>query len=97
MDNSKSNSMAEKSFSNSKITINDRQQATISGVEKIFEASENKMLMKVSGSNMSILGEQLSISKLDVDAGMLELNGKVNEIKFVDGKEKVNLIKKIFR
>ena len=97
MNNIMSNAEVEKSFSNSKITITDRQQTLISGVEKIFEASETKMLMRVAGSNMIMLGQQLSISKLDVDAGMLEVNGRVDELKYTEIKEKTNLIKKIFK
>ena len=97
MDNTKSNSGAEKNFANSKITIFDRQQIVISGVEKIYEASETKMLMRVAGSNMMMLGQQLNISKLDVDAGMLEVGGRVDELKYTDIKEKTNLIKKIFK
>ena len=97
MEKTKLNTATEKTFVNSKILISDRKQTSISGVEKIFEASETKMIMKVSGSNMAVLGEQLNISKLDVDAGTLELNGQINEIKFVDNKEKISLIKKIFK
>ncbi len=88
----------EKLFSNSTIVIENRGILKITGVEKIFETNENKIVLKVCGSTLNILGLNLSVEKLDVNSGNLELIGKIDEIKYSDKNlNKTNLIKRIFK
>ena len=88
----------EKLFSNSTIVIENRGILKITGVEKIFETNENKIVLKVCGSTLNILGLNLSVEKLDVNSGNLELIGKIDEIKYSDkNSNKTNLIKRIFK
>ena len=87
----------EKSFTESQLTLLNRKTLTLTGVEKVFETNENKVQVKVSGSNLLISGEGLNISRLDVETGVIEIQGIINELKYNIGETKTNLFKKIFK
>ena len=87
----------EKSFTESQLTLLNRKTLTLTGVEKVFETNENKVQVKVSGSNLLITGEGLNISRLDVETGVIEIQGIINELKYNIGETKTNLFKKIFK
>ena len=87
----------EKKFDSSEIVLKNRQDLHISGVEKVYETSETKLLIKISGSDCAVLGENMSVEKLDVESGTLGVNGKINEIRYAEGANKGNFFKRIFR
>jgi sporulation protein YabP len=87
----------EKTFTESQLTLLNRKTLTLTGVEKVFETNENKVQVKVSGSNLLINGEGLNISRLDVETGLIEIEGLINDFKYTTGETKTNLFKKIFK
>lgn len=86
-----------KEFSESQITLINRSKLTLTGVEKVYETNENKVQLKVSGSNLIITGEKLNISRLDVESGVVQIDGVINELKFQTGGNKGGFFKKIFK
>ena len=87
-----------KTFSESLLTLENRKLLKLTGVEKIFETNENKLQLKVAGSNLFIFGLSLSVEKLDVNSGILEISGEINELKYSEQNlSKTNFIKKIFK
>lgn len=86
----------EKSFKESLITLSNRKNLTVTGVEKVYEATENRVQLRVSGSNFMILGESLALGKLDIDRGQVEIDGNIREMKFNDGGGK-SFLKRIFK
>ncbi len=91
------NNQPQKSFSDSLITLQNRKNLSLTGVEKVYEASETKVQVKVAGSNLLIAGEGLTITKIDVDAGLLDLVGTVNELKYIGTENKQNFFKRLFK
>lgn len=87
----------QKSFENSTLTLQNRKSLDLTGVEKVYEASETKVQMRVAGSNLSVLGSDLSITKIDVDAGNLNMVGKIDDIKFLGEDNRQNIFKRIFK
>lgn len=87
-----------KTFNESNLLLENRKYLKLTGVEKIFETNENKLILKVAGSNLLILGNNLSVEKLDVNSGLLEINGEINELKYsAQPQNKTSFIKKIFK
>lgn len=87
----------EKTFSESQVNLLNRSTLSISGVEKVYETNESKVQIKVAGSNLQMLGEGLNIEKLDVEQGLIQINGLINELKYSTGEVKGGLFKKIFK
>lgn len=86
----------EKVFNESEIVLKNRKQLNISGVEKVYEANASKVQLRTSGSNLMILGENLSVERLSVEEGVIEISGLVCELKFNSNGGK-NFLKKIFK
>lgn len=86
----------ERVFSESQIVLKNRKQLNISGVEKVYEANASKIQLRASASNLMILGENLSVERLSVEEGVIEISGLVCEFKFNSEGSK-NFLKKIFK
>ena len=93
----KNNQKAEKTFNESQLVLKNRINLTLSGVEKVYETNENKIQLKVSNSNLLITGENLNISRLDVESGNVSVEGKINELKYLSNESKGNIFKKLFK
>lgn len=88
--------MAEhKKFTESILNLTNRQKLSLSGVEKVVVASNFKIELIASGSNLKITGENLEVEKLDIENGVLRVNGIVNEIKY--NETKTPLLKRLFK
>lgn len=93
----KNNKKEEKTFSESQLQLTNRSKLTVTGVEKVYETNENKLQLKASGSNLLITGENLNISRLDVESGNVSVEGKINELKYFSSENKGNIFKKLFK
>ena len=87
----------EKTFSDSQVLLINRKKLSISGVEKVYETNESKVQIKVCGLNMQIIGTGLNIAKLDVEAGEIQIEGIINEIKYLTTQVKGGFLKRIFK
>lgn len=79
----------------SKITITNQCLTNINGVNKVISATENQVSLIVAGESMIIDGKDLHVLKLDVECKLLDLEGKITQIKYTKQKDK-NFFKRIF-
>lgn len=84
-------------FTDHKINIDNRTKINITGVEKVISASQTQVIAKVSGSRLCILGKNLSVSKLDVEQGILDLTGELNSLKYSATASTQGFFKRIFK
>ena len=87
----------EKSFTNSNLTLDNRFNLKLTGVEKVFETNENKVSLKVCGSVLTISGSNLAVEKLNTELGQIELSGNIDEIKYSTKTSRTSFIKRIFK
>lgn len=78
-----------------KIICENRNNICITGVEKADNASPTQFSCVVMGRNLEICGKELTVKKLDVNEGIVELAGEIDEIKYAH--EKKSLIKRLFK
>lgn len=90
------NVINEKRFNNSKLSLENRKKLSLTGVEKAISSNEQNMIFMVNGAKIFISGQGLHIEKLDVESGMLELDGVVDCIKYGTGSNK-NMFKRLFK
>lgn len=87
----------EKVFDSSELKLVNRQNLTLTGIEKVYETNTNKLQVKIAGTNLLVIGENLSVTRLDVSSGIVEVNGIINEMKFFSNNNKGNFFKRIFK
>lgn len=80
----------------SKIVICNQQNISISGVSKVLSQTDKNVSAILSGKTLVIEGENLSVSQLNVESGVLNVDGKIFCVKFLGEKKKENLFKRIF-
>lgn len=80
-----------------RITLFNQENLSISGIKKTHVVSESSIVVEVENSVLQIAGNNMEVRKLDVESGILEVNGKIVGLKFSGPKEKFNLFKKIFK
>lgn len=76
------------------IILNNRKNLHIDGVVEIISTSENSLYMKLKDTFLSVSGENIHITKLDVSTGIIEADGKFLNFKY--GKTG-NILKRIFK
>ena len=82
------------------LTLENRERLGITGVEKVDNFNNEIVSLATVRGKLTIKGSSLSISKLNVEEGKLTVNGNINSLVYTENsndKEKVGLIKKIFR
>ena len=79
-------SKIEKSFSEKKhsISLVNRSEMSLSGVNDVSEFSDSQVMLKTSMGGLCIKGKNLSINQLNTDTGMLDVKGEIHLIQYVN-------------
>ncbi|WP_195940810.1 YabP/YqfC family sporulation protein [Romboutsia sp. 1001713B170131_170501_G6] len=80
------------------ITLKDRSNLIVSGVEHIYSFSDKKVEVKTSAGQMVIEGENLDMSKLSIDEKVINIDGTINAIIYSkERKTQESFFKKVFK
>ena len=79
---------------NESIILTNRKSLKLSGISEFLSSSDTNITLKLKDTTLNIIGNDITILKLDIDSGTLEADGKFD--KFTYGKE-TNIIKRIFK
>jgi len=96
MENILSKSKKETIEKDSSITLINQKKLTLTGVNEIFSSNEKNILLKCNSKKLIISGENINITKLDVNTGELEATGLFESLKYTSGL-KTNLFKRFFK
>lgn len=90
--------MEKTTVENTKISENliltNRKSLKLEGIVEINNSSESQLSIKMKDTNLIIFGQNLNITRLDVELGILEVEGLIDCIKY--GKS-IGFIKRIFK
>ncbi|HEY8363372.1 MAG TPA: sporulation protein YabP [Tissierellaceae bacterium] len=84
-------------YKNQNIIVEDRENMTVTGVEQVESFNENTIVLNTIKGGMVIKGENLSISKLNLDDGSVKIQGKINGINYSNKEIPKNLMGKLFK
>jgi sporulation protein YabP len=80
------------------ITLKDRSNLIISGIEHIYSFSDKKVEVRTSAGEMVIEGESLDMSKLSLDENIISIEGTINSIVYSkERKPQESFFKKVFK
>lgn len=80
------------------IVIEDRRILKLSGVEQVDSFNDNTIVLSTVKGRLSIKGEDLNVSKLNLDEGKVEIDGLINSLTYLSKEgEPKNFIGKIFK
>ncbi len=78
------------------LTLTNRNNLTLTGVEKVISIKPDMVQLNSNNGNVVITGQNIEVTKLDLEQKNLELAGKFDSIKYLDN-NKTPFIKKIFK
>lgn len=80
------------------ITIDERARAVVTGVEDVDSFNEQMIVLNTSAGAMTLVGEALHVSKLNLDDGQLVIEGRVLALEYDDrGKAIKGGARRLFR
>ena len=82
---------------NEKVTILDRKEIEILGATRVIASTAKEAVSEIEGGIMTVSGNNLEVTKLDLDNREVKFSGQINNVKFSDKREKVGLLKRIFK
>lgn len=85
--------VSEKQYS---ITLLSQKKLALTGVDEIYSSNDKLISLKTNGKKLIITGENINISKLNIDTGELEATGNIDSIKYSTN-IKVGLLKRLFK
>lgn len=90
--------MSDSMHKKQNILIEDRRHLNLSGVDQVDSFNDNTIILSTIKGRLSIKGEELNISKLNLDEGKVEIDGLVNSLSYLSKEgEPKNFIGKIFK
>lgn len=85
----------------SSLTLENRKKMTLNGVSEILSFNEEQILLITVLGNMDIRGEELKMTKLDVQNGDVVITGRISYVVYTTNekksKNKDGILSKIFR
>lgn len=90
--------MSDSMHKKQNILIEDRRHLDLSGVEQVDSFNDNTIVLSTVKGRLSIKGEELNVSKLNLDEGRIEIDGLINSLSYLSKEgEPKNFIGKIFK
>lgn len=84
-------------YRNQNIMVEDRENMTVTGVEQVESFNENTIILNTIKGGIIIKGENLNISKLNLDDGNVKIQGKINGINYSNKETPKNIMGKLFK
>ncbi len=78
------------------LTLVDRKHLTLTGVEKVVSVKPDLLQVQSSAGDIVVTGQNIEVTKLDLEQHTLSLNGKFDTVKYLEN-NKTPLLKKIFK
>lgn len=93
--------MGEKRLEASHSLMLERQKGgTITGIREVISFDEKEILLHTEEGKLSIKGEVLHVKHLDLEAGKICLEGKIDSLTYLGrkkDKKEESLLKRLFR
>ncbi|MGN1227155.1 MAG: YabP/YqfC family sporulation protein [Christensenellales bacterium] len=89
--------MENENIKKQNIEIINRQTIILSGVEKVKNINENIFIGKIAGCGITVQGNGMELTKLDLESGVVEISGTINSLKYTTNAPNQSLLKRIFK
>lgn len=79
---------------NENLSLSDRKQLKLDGIAEIISSSDTNISLKLKNTSLTISGNNINITRLDINQGILEATGNFESIKY--GKQ-TSFFKRLFK
>ena len=68
-----------------KITLNQRQSCTVSGVKDVLSFDLHEVLLETEDGMLMLRGEDLHVNRLTLEKGEVDVDGRIDSLTYSDG------------
>jgi len=79
-----------------KLTLNQREALTLTGVTEVVSFDENAVILKTHLGTLHVLGENLVLKTLSVEGGQVAVDGHVSSLVYEEPRPE-RLLRRLFR
>lgn len=79
------------------VNIENRERISITGITRIDSFDEGEVNAATESSGVAVYGQGLHISRLDLDNGILTVDGFINGVEYSDKDKREGIFSRIFR
>ena len=79
------------------ITLSDRRQLSITGVEDVDCFNEQVVVLQTPLGTLTVTGAGLNMSKLNLEDGRVALEGDVDALEYTGGRKKGGVLGRLFK
>lgn len=79
------------------VTLVDRKRLHLSGVEDVDCFNEQIVVLRTPLGTLTVTGAALNVSSLNLEQGVVELDGEVDALEYSGGQKKGGLLGRLFR
>ena len=79
------------------IILENRNNLTLSDIKKVENFDEDNIVLITEMGELTIKGENLHISKMDVDLGDMKIDGKIVGLVYNENIKGTSVIKRLFK
>ncbi len=73
------------------------ESVEVTGVENVISYDEESVSLKLADNVLNIKGIGLDIKTLDIERGMVLINGRVSSLIYSSSREKIGFIKRLLK
>ena len=88
--------LEEKTGASHTISLENRHKLRLDGVEEVSGFDDSTVFLKTNMGLLTVSGEQLHIGRIDLDLGILELDGRISELSYADASPAVSFWHRLF-
>jgi len=89
--------MDEKTINKSHAFNYDGRRLNLTGVKEVAHFEDKEIAINLFDRGLLVRGKGLGVSELNVNTGVLTIDGQVESIAYTGSTEKTGLIKKLFK
>lgn len=79
------------------LTLENQSRANFTGIVSVESFNEKQVSVKTAGRSIIISGENLTVSKFNTENGTLAIEGRINEIRYIEKGKAAGVLKRLFK
>ncbi len=79
------------------VTMENREKISITGVKQVDSFDESEVSARLENSGISVYGQGLHISRLDLDNGILVVDGFISGVEYSDTEKGQGFLSRLFK
>lgn len=79
------------------VTLDNRKKMMVTAVTEVVSSTDKCVIAKLADSTMHVLGKNLRIGKLNLEEGLLIIEGEIDSLRYLETKTTKSFFKRIFK